>query len=140
MKRFSFLPFFQFFFVISIGVESVDEDVEVNGVSVGNGTIVATCDADSDGVNVVCEVSDALVFGKLVVANGTIFVPAETSAVFFGILFGNFLKNFFFGLFALFFFPTVELLTLFFVHVVTDFGALKDSLIDILFVCDFLKA
>jgi len=47
------------------------------------------------------------------------FVSAET-ADFLGVLFENFLKNFFFGFFAIFFFPAAELLSLFFVQVVVD--------------------
>ena len=134
MKRFSFLPFFQFFLVTSEYVENVDEDVELRGVS-EDGTVVATGVVDSD---VVCEVSNETVFGKLVVVVVLIAVvvvivvgvvellvidifdvPTET-ADFLGILLENFLKNFFFGFFALFFFPAVELLSLFFVQSVVD--------------------
>ena len=118
MKRFSFFPFFQFFLVTSELVESVEVDVEVSGVS-DDGTVVAAGVVDSD---VVCEVSTGTVFGELVVVIGIFFVSAET-ADFLGVLLENFLKNFFFGFFALFFFPAVELLSLFFVQVVVDCGA-----------------
>ena len=106
--------------------------MEVSGVS-DDGKVVATGVVDS---NVVCEVSTGTVVGKLVVivvvvvdvvevvvvvvvVSEFFFVFAET-ADFLGILPENFLKNFFFGFFALFFFPAVELLSLFFVQVVVD--------------------
>ena len=128
------MPFFQFFFVTSEYVEIVD-DVEVRGVS-GDDTVVATGVVDS---NVVSDVSTGTVFGILVVivvvvvdvvgvvvvvvvvvvVTGIFFGCVET-ADFLGILPENFLKNFFFGFFALFFFPAVELLSLFFVQVVVD--------------------